>query len=119
MKEHRDARNRGQLKKSAIAEHDWKHDHPIEWNGTQVLDQASRHKELLVKEVLQIRMMKDSSLNEDGGMELHNCWLAAAKISEQRSQYHHMTQRCHKQPQGSKCYVTQVSSTTQKRCQNP
>ena len=54
MKEHKDACDRGQLEKSAIAEHAWKHDHPIEWNDTQVLDQASGHKELLVKEALHI-----------------------------------------------------------------
>ena len=54
MKEHRDACVRRQLEKLALAEHAWKHDHPIEWIGTQVLDRASGHKELLVKEALHI-----------------------------------------------------------------
>ena len=39
----------------------------------------------LVKEVLHIRMMtEDSSLNRDGGVELHDCWVAAVKKPEQR-----------------------------------
>ena len=44
IKEHRDASSNGQLEKSTIAEHAWKHDQPIEWNDTQVLDRASRHR---------------------------------------------------------------------------
>ena len=68
---------------SAIAEHAWKHDHPIEWNDTQVLDRASRHKKLLVKEALHIRMMtEEGSLNRDGEVELHDCWGAVVRKSE-------------------------------------
>ena len=67
------------MEKSAIAEHVWRHDHRIEWDDAAVIDLAtcSRHKELLVKEVLHIRTAagKDS-LNRDGGVELHVCWVA-------------------------------------------
>ena len=58
----------------------WRHDHCIEWDDAAVMDQASRHMELLVKEVLHIRMAagKDS-LNKNGGVELHDCWLAIVR----------------------------------------
>ena len=108
IQEHRDACDQGKLEKSAIAEHAWKHAHPIEWNATQVLDRATGHTELLVKVVLHIPMMtKDSSLNRDGEVELHDCWVAEVKKSEHGNQYHqlnlnvaqdsHVTQRCKKQ----------------------
>ena len=72
MKEHKGACNRGRLEIFAIAEHVWRHDHPIKRHDTQVLDRAGRHKELLVKEVLHIRMeASNSSFNRDGGVELH------------------------------------------------
>ena len=47
LKEHKDACSRGQLEKSAIAEHAWRHDHRIEWDDAAVIDRASRNKELL------------------------------------------------------------------------
>ena len=94
MKEHKDACNRGQLEKSAIAEHAWRHDHPIEWHDTQGLHQDSIHKELLVKETLHIWMAaKNGSLNRNGGMELHDCWVSAIRRHEQWSQYHHLRNR--------------------------
>ena len=53
LKEHKDACRRGELEKSAIAEHAWTHDHAIKWEETSVVDRASRHTELLLKEALQ------------------------------------------------------------------
>ena len=42
-----------------------------------------------MKEALYIRMMtKDGSLNKDEGVELHDCWMAAVKISEWGNQHH-------------------------------
>ena len=74
MNEHKDVCNRGQLEKSAIAKHARRLDHPIKWYSTQVLDRASRHKELVVKEALQIRMAAENgSLNRNGGVELYDC----------------------------------------------
>ena len=73
----------GELEKSAIAEHAWRHNRPTEWNDTQVVDQADRHKELLVKEALHIQTgAGGGSLNRDGGMELSDCWVAAVRQYE-------------------------------------
>ena len=47
LKEHKYAFSRGQLEKSAIAEHTWRHDHHIEWDDAAVIDRPSRNKELL------------------------------------------------------------------------
>ena len=52
LKEHNDVCSRGQLEKSATAEHAWRHNHHIEWDDAAVIDRASRHEELLVKEAL-------------------------------------------------------------------
>ena len=81
LKEHKDACSRGLLEKLAIAEHVWRNDHPVDWSDTQILDWASRHKELLVKEAL----AKNSCLNRDGGLELHDCLLAMVRRCERRS----------------------------------
>ena len=50
------------------------HSHHIEWDDAAVINQASRHKELLVRGALDIQtvVVKDS-LNRDGGVELHDC----------------------------------------------
>ena len=42
VKEHRDACNKGDVGKSAIAEHQWDQQHQVNWEGTRVLDRASR-----------------------------------------------------------------------------
>ena len=55
LQEHKEARNQGQLEKSAIVDHAWRHDQRIEWDNTAVIDWATRHKEFLVKEALHIR----------------------------------------------------------------
>ena len=81
LKEHKDACSRGQLEKSAITELAWRQDHCIEWDDAAVMDRASRHKELLVKEVLRIRAAAEKeSLNRDGGVELHDCWIATVEM---------------------------------------
>ena len=38
LKDHKDVCSRGQLEKSAIAEHVWRHDHRIEWDDTAVIE---------------------------------------------------------------------------------
>ena len=50
LKEHKDACCKSQNKTSAIAEHAWQQDHPIDLEDTTILDNTSRHKELLLKE---------------------------------------------------------------------
>ena len=48
-----DACRKGDLEKSAIAEHVWKQDHPIMWEKTSAIDRTRKWKEkLLVKGVL-------------------------------------------------------------------
>ena len=54
MKEHQDACRRGMVERSAIAEHAWENQHPIKWEETEIVDQARRPKELLLKEALHI-----------------------------------------------------------------
>ena len=41
IKEHKVATRRGELEKSAITEHAWKHHHKVEWDEIKVLDEAA------------------------------------------------------------------------------
>ena len=53
-----------------------------------VIDRASRHKELLVKEALYIHTAAGKiSLSRDGGVELHDCWVATVRRSERLWQH--------------------------------
>ena len=61
LKEHHDACSKGQLEKSAVAEHAWAQDHTIRWGDTSVLDHTRRHRELLLKEALHIRTAAEGS----------------------------------------------------------
>ena len=71
VKEHRDACNKGDTDKSAIAERRWDEQHQVNWEGTRLLDRASRPVQLTVKEALYIHR-----LNCDEGYELPGCWIA-------------------------------------------
>ena len=77
VKEHRDACQKGALKKSALAEHASKNHHPIKWEDVSVVDRARTAKELLV-EAIHIRL-NQPPLNRDGGLELPGCWMAALR----------------------------------------
>ncbi len=80
VKEHRDACAKGDAWKSAIAEHQWDLQHRVDWDGTRVLDRATRPIQLKVKEALHIEKTPASSrLNRDGGYELPGCWIATMK----------------------------------------
>ena len=62
---------RGTVEKSAVAEHAWDNQHSINWEETSIIDQARRHKELLLKEALHIHMTPaDQRINRDEGLEL-------------------------------------------------
>ena len=50
IKEHRDASTKGDTWKSAIADHQWDQQHQVDWDGTRVLDRATRPIQLKVKE---------------------------------------------------------------------
>ena len=80
LKEHKDACNGGQLEKSAIADYAWRHNHHIEWSNLAVIDQASRYKELLVKEALHIWAASGREIiNRNKGVKLCDCWMAAVR----------------------------------------
>ena len=59
LKEYKEA-CRGQSDKTAIAEHAWMEDHPIDWDGTKVLQ--------VMKEALCIQAMHTCGLIETVGM---------------------------------------------------
>ena len=80
LKEHKDACTRYLTDKSAIAEHAWANDHPINWAETKILQRANRTMELVMKEALSIRTtLEDARFNRDNGYELPDCWIAAYK----------------------------------------
>ena len=80
VKEHRDACNKGDTGKPAIAEHQWDQQHQVNWEGTRVLDRANRPVQLRVKEVLYIQKTPTKNrLNCDEGYELPGCWIATMK----------------------------------------
>ena len=79
MKEHQDACCRGMLEMSGMAEHAWKHHHPIKWQDTRVTDRARRPKELQLKEALHIQTSTEELLNWDIGLEVPGCWLTALR----------------------------------------
>ena len=77
LKEHREACITGQTTKSAIAEHAWTEGHPINWDGTRILQHASHTMELVMKEEMCIQSMPtDSRFNRDNGYELPDCLIA-------------------------------------------
>ena len=66
--------------KSAIAEHAWTNNHPINWAETKILQRANRAMELVLKESLSIRTTpEDTRFNRDSGYELPDCWIATYK----------------------------------------
>ena len=66
LKEHKDACTRCFTDKSAIAEHAWANDHPINWAETKILQRANRTMELVMKETLSIRTTpEDARFNRD------------------------------------------------------
>ena len=80
VKEHRDACNKGDTGKSAIAEHQWDQQHQVNWEDTRVLDRANRPVQLRVKEALYIQKTPTNNrLNRDEGYELPGCWIATVK----------------------------------------
>ena len=78
MKEHKAATRRGELEKSAIAEHAWNHHHhQVEWDEIKVLDKAANNTTLLIKEALHIRLTDTETLiNRDEGVAISDCWTA-------------------------------------------
>ena len=80
LNEHRDACTRFLTDKSAIAEHAWANDHPINWAETKILQRANRTMKLVMKEALSIRTTpEDARFNRDNGYELPDCWIGTFK----------------------------------------
>ena len=74
LKEHKDASIGCQTNKSAIAEHSWSEYHPINWNGTKILQRTRQTMELMMKEALCIQSTPaDSHFNRDSRCELPDC----------------------------------------------
>ena len=77
LKEHKEACVKGQTTKSAITEYAWLEGHPINWDGTRILQCASHTMELVMKEAMCIQSTPtDSRFNRDSGYELLDCWIA-------------------------------------------
>jgi predicted GIY-YIG superfamily endonuclease len=82
IKEHQTACEKGDVEKSAIAEHAWKHHHPVMWKGATVVDHVRGWKELLIKEALNIHQIpKQERINRDTGLEISACWNPIMKRS--------------------------------------
>ena len=74
VKEHRDACTKGDTWKSAIAEHQWDQQYQVDWDGTRVLDRATRPIQPKVEEALHIeRTPTNTRLNRNGSYELLGC----------------------------------------------
>ena len=74
IKEHRAAIRQGEMEKSARAEHAWSQQHPILWEETSVLNQASNNATLLIKEALHIHLSESELINRDKSVTIPDCW---------------------------------------------
>ena len=80
VKEHEEACRKGELDKSALAEHAWTNQHPIKWNEATVVARAKNQIELRLKEALHIALHPEGShVNRDIGLEIPECWGATLK----------------------------------------
>ena len=69
LKEHQGDTRRGQIEKSAIAEHAWSQHHQPLWEETRILDQADNTTILLIKEAMHISLQSPRELmNRDHGL---------------------------------------------------
>ena len=83
LQEHQKACQEGSTALSAVAEHVYQHQHPIQWEETSIVDQARGHRELLVKEAIHIRSMPSQErFNRDIGTDLPSRWLTLLKARE-------------------------------------
>ena len=68
LKEHQAATRRGEVEKSAIAEHAWAEQHHPLWEEISILEQADRDDVLMIKETFCIATAEhQKSLNRDQG----------------------------------------------------
>ena len=75
LKEHQAATRRGEVEKSAIAEHAWKEQHHPLWDNISILDQSKNVTSLRIKEALHISLAgQHTLLNRDQGVNIADCW---------------------------------------------
>ena len=85
----------GDMGKSAIAEHQWDQQHQVNWEGTRVLDRASRPVQLRGNEALYIQKTPTNNrLNHDEGYELPGCWITTVKKLGGRVSSSHASANC-------------------------
>ena len=66
IQEHQLAVKQADFNSSALAEHAWSCEHPVDWRNTMILANAIDHTSRIVEEAVAIRMTKDT-LNRDNG----------------------------------------------------
>jgi hypothetical protein len=75
LKEHQAATRRGEIHKSAIAEHAWTHKHQLSWAETRILDHARNTSIFRIKEAIHILLRNQRELkNRDWGVEIDGWW---------------------------------------------
>jgi len=74
LKEHQAASRRGQVKKSAIAEHAWAEHHHLLWEDISILEQADRDDVLRIKAFCISTAEHQKSLNRDQETAISDCW---------------------------------------------
>ena len=75
LKEHQAATRRGELERSALAEHAWTEHHLPAWDEVAVLEEARNDKMLRIKEALCIALAEQQQLlNRDRGTPIADCW---------------------------------------------
>ena len=75
VKEHNDARKKGDAWKSAIVEHQWDQQLQVDWDGTRLVGRATLSIQLEVKKALHIeRTPANARLNHDKGYLAMSYW---------------------------------------------
>ena len=86
LKEHQAACRRGEMEKSAIAEHAWTKRHCPDWDNISIIDQARDNTTLLVKKALHISLAgKHMILNGDQRTAISDCWRPLLRKASRRS----------------------------------
>ena len=87
LKEHQAATRRGETEKSAIAEHACSRQHQALWGETRILDHASHHTALLIKEAKHISLRDPVELfNRNQGLDIDYCWKHLVKGTRRQQQ---------------------------------
>ena len=77
MKEHRRHTMKGEILKSAVAEHACLLDHAIDWESANVLDYTGDFGQRKITEALRIRRHTGVLMSKDRGWEISETWSAS------------------------------------------